>query len=82
MDDKLRDENYDDQYTVGNLIKSLVSIATCGFLGYIAASIFGWTAWICIVAGLVIGWAAPGFIEGAKDAMREAMEEDTDSSGK
>lgn len=71
--------NTDEEISARDVIRSLISIATCGILGYVASIFFGWSTWLCIVVGLVVGWAAPGFIQGAKEELREALKENDES---
>ncbi len=66
----------DDEITVGRLMTSLCSIAAGAAIGYLASEMFDWTMWICIVIGVIVGWAAPGFIEGACETLKEGLQDE------
>lgn len=72
MDENRNSQNEgpdEDQFTFSGLIKSLVSISVGGLLRWGCHLMFGWSTGWCIGIGLLIGWALPGFIEGAKEEL-------------
>lgn len=66
----------EEPITIKEIVRSLVSISVCGALGLLASYLFGWSLWWSLGVGLLIGWALPGFIDGAKEELSTLKDED------
>lgn len=67
-----------DMPSTAEIKRSLISICSCTLAGLAASYIFDWNIWWSLGIGAFIGWALPGFLDGAREELSTLNEDDND----